>query len=147
MSRRSPPPTHPASDGGFVGVVDVVYLGIAALLAVVLLGYLGRLAAAGVEVTNAAQDGARAASIATTPSDAQAAAQGAAARSGLPDRCIGDASVAMTWQPSELGTWQGATVTVTVSCTVSNQSLSGVWSPGSRIVSVTDTQIVDRFQR
>lgn len=147
MNRRPPQPTRPAVDGGFVSVVEVVYLGLAALLAIVFLGYLGRLAGAGVEVTNAAQDGARAASIATNPSDAQAAAEHAATRSGLPQRCVGDASVAMTWEPAELGTWQGATVTVTVSCTVSNQSLSGVWSPGSRTVSVTDTQIVDRFQR
>ena len=53
----------------------------------------------------------------------------------------------MSWDPSELGTWQGGTVTVAVSCTVSNQALTGVWTPGERTVTVSDTQVIERFRR
>jgi hypothetical protein len=55
--------------------------------------------------------------------------------------------MSLSWDPTELGTWQGSVVTVTVSCVVANQSLTGVWTPGVRTVSVTDQQIVDRFRR
>ena len=55
--------------------------------------------------------------------------------------------MAFVWEPSDLGTWQGAVVTVTVSCTVANQSLTGVWTPGNRTVTVTDQQVVERFRR
>ncbi|WP_420451773.1 hypothetical protein [Ilumatobacter sp.] len=138
-------PTH--RDAGFVTAIEVVYLGIAALVLVTFLGFLGRLSAAGVQVTNSAQDAARAAAIAGDPDEARAAAQTAVSRSGLPGRCQGDPTAAFSWQPSELGTWQGSVVTVTVSCTVSNQTLTGVWTPGSRTVSVSDSQIVERFRR
>jgi Flp pilus assembly protein TadG len=134
-------------DRGFVGSVEIVYLGIAALLAVVFLGYLGRLAAAGIQVTNAAQDAARAASLADDPTQAQTAVQDALRRSGLPQRCLGSPSASFRWQPSEIGSWRGSAVTVTVTCTVSNQSLSGIWSPGNRTLSVTDTQVVERFRQ
>lgn len=137
----------PHRDAGFVGAVEVVYLGLAALVMVVFLGYLGRLSAAGIQVTNAAQDSARAASIAGNPDDARADAEAAVNRSGLPSRCQGGPSVSFGWEPSDLGTWQGALVSVTVSCTVANQSLTGVWTPGARTVTVTDQQIVDRFRR
>jgi hypothetical protein len=134
-------------DAGFVGVVEVVYLGIAALVMVVFIGFLGRLSAAGVQVTNSAQDAARAASIAADPGQARSAASSAIERSGLPGRCQGGPSMSLSWDPTELGTWQGSVVTVTVSCVVANQSLTGVWTPGVRTVSVTDQQIVDRFRR
>jgi Flp pilus assembly protein TadG len=134
-------------DRGFVGSVEVVYLGIAALVAVVFLGYLGRLAASGIQVTNAAQDAARAASLAADPAAAQAAAQAAVQRSGLPERCIGDASASFEWTPSDIGSWRGASVTVSVTCTVSNQSLTGVWSPGNRTITTRDTQIVEPFRQ
>lgn len=134
-------------DAGFVSAVEVVYLGIAALVIVAFLGYLGRLSAAGVQVTNSAQDAARAAAIAGNPDEALAAAQAAVTRSGLPQRCTGQTTAVMSWQPSELNSWQGAVVTVTVSCTVANQSLTGIWTPGSRTVTVSDNQIVERFRR
>ena len=134
-------------DAGFVSAVEVVYLGIAALVMVVFLGFLGRLSASGIQVTNAAQDGARAAAIARDPDQAASAANAAVTRSGLPQRCQGGPSVSFSWEPSDLGTWQGALVTVSVSCTVANQSLSGIWTPGVRTVTVTDQQIVERFRR
>lgn len=134
-------------DAGFVSAVEVVYLGIAALVMITFLGFLGRLSAAGVQVTNSAQDAARAAAIASDPQQAATAANTAVARSGLPGRCQGDPTAAFSWEPSELGTWQGAVVTVSVSCTVSNQTLTGVWTPGVRTVTVADSQIVERFRR
>lgn len=134
-------------DAGFVSAVEVVYLGIAALVMITFLGFLGRLSAAGVQVTNSAQDSARAAAIARDPDEASAAAQSAVSRSGLPARCQGEPTAAFSWEPSELGTWQGAVVTVTVSCTVSNQTLTGVWTPGDRTVTVSDSQVVERFRR
>ncbi len=81
--------TPPPRDAGFVAAVEVVYLGIAALVMVVFIGYLGRLSAAGVQVTNSAQDAARAASIADDPDEASTAAARAVERSGLPTRCQG----------------------------------------------------------
>ena len=66
---------------------------------------------------------------------------------GLQSRCTGGPSVVMSWEPSPSGSWQGGSVTVHVSCTVRNQSLTGVWSPGSRTVVMTDTQPIDRYQR
>ncbi len=135
------------NDAGFIGAVEVVYLAIAALVMVVFIGYLGRLSAAGVQVTNSAQDAARAASLADDPGAAEAAASSAVNRSGLPGRCSGGPSMAFSWEPSELGTWRGALVTVSVTCTVANQSLTGVWTPGVRTVTVTDQQIVDRYRR
>ena len=147
--RRERPPDERLlhGDGGFVGAVEVVYLGIAALLMVVFVGFVGRLAASGVQVTNAAQDAARAASIAGTPDEAAAAATAAVGRSGLPQRCTAEPAVSFDWAPSDLGTWQGAVVTVSVSCTVANQSLTGIWTPGVRTVTVTDRQVVERFRR
>lgn len=134
-------------DAGFVSAVEVIYLGIAALVAITFLGYLGRLSAAGLQVTNSAQDAARAASLAPNPTEAGAVASSAVRRSGLPERCLGEPSASTTWAPSDLGTWQGGTVTVTVSCTVANQTLTGVWSPGVRTVTVSDTQVIERFRR
>ena len=124
-----------------------MYLLIFCLVAIVFLGFVGRLHAAGVQVTNGAQAAARAASQAPNPVAAQQAADAAVATSTLTARCIGGPAVHLTWVPSPAGTWQGGSVTVQVSCTVRNQSLSGVWSPGSRTVTMRDTQPVDRYQR
>jgi Flp pilus assembly protein TadG len=139
--------TRGHGDDGFVGAVEVVYLGIAALLMVVFIGFVGRLAASGVQVTNAAQDAARAASIAGNPDEASLQAAAAVNRSGLPQRCSGGPTVSFDWTPSDLGTWQGAVVTVAVTCTIANQSLTGIWTPGVRTVTVTDQQVVERFRR
>jgi Flp pilus assembly protein TadG len=144
---RRPPNRTVPRDAGFVNAVEVVYLGIAALVAITFLGFIGRLSAAGVQVTNASQDAARSAAIARDPNEARTAADAAVQRSGLPGRCLGDPSASLSWNPSDLGTWQGGTVTVTVSCNVSNQGLTGVWTPGERTVTVSDTQVVERFRR
>lgn len=66
--------TRRDADSGVATPVEMMYLLIFCLLAVVFLGFVGRLHAAGVEVANAAQSAARAASMAPDPVAAEAAA-------------------------------------------------------------------------
>ena len=132
-------------DLGVATPVEMMFLLVFCLVAVLFLGYVGRLHAAGVQVTNAAQSAARAASMAAGPDAAEQAAADAVAP--LSTRCDGGARVTISWAPSALGTWQGGSVTAEVRCTVPNQSLTGVWSPGTRTVVMRDTQPVDRYQR
>lgn len=137
----------PHPDRGVATPVEMMYLLVAALVAVMFLGYVGRLHATGVQVTNTAQAAARAASQAANPTAARAAADGALASSALHTRCAGGGSTRTTWSASPTGTWQGGSVTVVVTCTVANQQLTGIWSPGSRTVTMSDTQPVDRYHR
>lgn len=137
----------PHRDAGIATPVEMMYLLVFCIVAVLFLGFVGRLHAAGVQVTNAAQTAARAASMAPDPRSAATAAAVAITTPALLRRCNGGPSVSMTWQASGAGTWQGGSVTVTVRCTVSNQSLTGIWAPGERTVVMTDTQPVDRYQR
>lgn len=139
---------HPANverDRGVATPVEMMFLLVFCLVSVVFLGFLGRLHAAGVEVTNAAQAAARAASLAPTPEAAEVAAIDAVSGSSLLRRCT--PRTILSWTPSATGAWQGGAVTVEVSCTVSNQTLTSVWSPGNRTVVMRDTQPVDRYQR
>ena len=140
MSRRG-------DDSGVATPVEMMYLLVFCLLVIVFLGFVGRLHAAGVQVANAAQSAARSASMAPDPIAAQEAALEAVDVYGLQSRCNGGPRVVMSWDPSPSGSWQGGSVTVSVSCTVRNQSLTGVWSPGFRTVEMTDTQPIDRYQR
>jgi hypothetical protein len=140
------PPSWTSEDG-VATPVEMMYLLVFCVVAVVFLGFVGRLHATGVEVTNVAQSAARAASLAPTPIAAQQAANDAVAESALAARCQGTPAVSFSWDPSAAGSWQGGTVTVSVACTVRNQSLTGVWSPGVRTVVMRDTQPVDRYQR
>jgi len=134
-------------EDGIATPVEMMYLLVFCLAAVLFVGFLGRLQAAGVEVTNTAQAAARAASQAPGAAVAQRAAEDVVDASALGTRCDGGAQVRVTWAPSPSGAWQGGSVTVRVSCRVDNQSLSGVWAPGSRTVTMSDTQPIDRYQR
>jgi len=134
-------------DDGIATPVEMMYLLIFCLVAVLFLGFLGRLHGAGVQVTNTAQAAARAASQAPTSALAQRAAEDVVETSSLSTRCDGGARVRVTWALSPSGAWQGGSVTVQVTCTVDNQTLSGVWAPGSRTVAMSDTQPIDRYQR
>ncbi len=135
------------SDRGIATPVEMMYLLVFCIVSVVFLGFLGRLHAAGVQVTNTAQSAARAASMAPDPAAATRAADEAVAMSPLVRRCESGLHANTTWAPSPSGTWQGGAVTVEVVCTVRNQTLTGVWSPGVRTVTMRDTQPVDRYQR
>jgi Flp pilus assembly protein TadG len=134
-------------EDGFATSVELMYLLVLCVVAVLFLGYLGRLHAAGVQVTNTAQSAARAASLATGPTSARSAAADAVSQSTLASRCRLPVRTRLTWTPSAIGTWQGGAVTVEVACTVRNQSLTGVWSPGVRTVVMSDTQPIDRYHR
>ncbi len=144
MSRRNP---RRFDDLGVATPVEMMYLLVFCLVVVVFLGFVGRLHAAGVQVANAAQSAARTASMAPDPTSAQVAALEAVAVYGLQSRCAGGPTVVLSWNPSPSGSWQGGSVTVQVSCSVRNETLTGVWSPGSRTVAMTDTQPIDRYQR
>lgn len=139
--------TAVARDRGVVTPVEMMYLLVFCMVAVLFVGFLGRLHATGVEVGNVAQSAARAASMAPTPAAAESAAVAAVSASPLRGRCSGGARSVTHWVPSPLGTWQGGSVTVTVSCTVANRALAGVWMTGARTVTMRDTQPVDRYQR
>jgi Flp pilus assembly protein TadG len=134
-------------DAGVITAVEMMFLLIFCLIALLFIGYVGRLHAAGITVANTSQAAARAASQAGSGAAAVTAAEQAVAYSGLSQRCDGGASAAVSWATSPSGTWQGGSVTVTVSCTVGNGSLSGIWAPGSRTIRMSDTQPVDRYQR
>jgi Flp pilus assembly protein TadG len=138
---------HDDRDAGIATPVEMMYLVVFCLVAVLFIGFVGRLHAAAVEVANAAQSAARAASMASTPDAAVVAARSSVAASPLRDRCSGGLRVTATWSPSATGTWQGGAVTVVVTCIVPTRALTGVWSSGSRTVSMRDSQPVDRYQR
>ena len=134
-------------DRGIATPVEMMYLLVFVLVAVGFVGFVGRLHAAGVQVTSTSQAAARAASLTASSDQGRAAAQDAVDSSTLSSRCNSRALADMSWMPSSTGSWQGGSVTVQVSCTVRNQTLTGVWSPGSRTVVMTDTQPIDRYQR
>jgi Flp pilus assembly protein TadG len=134
-------------DLGVVTPVEMMFLLGFVLVAVGLIGFLGRLHAAGVQVTSTSQSAARAASLSAGSDEGRAAAQAAVDASTLASRCSPHPVTDLTWQPSSTGSWQGGSVTVTVTCTVANGQLSGTWIPGDRTISVSDTQPIDRYKR
>lgn len=144
---HEPAGAGPPRDRGVVAVVDVLFVAIACLAVVVFLGYLGRLHAAGVQVANASQAAARAASLSANSASAAHAAQDTVDRSALATRCAGGARADLDWTRSPIGTWQGGSVTVRVTCTIRNAALSGLWSPGDRTIAASDSQPVDRYTR
>ena len=135
------------TDRGVVTAVELMFLLVFCLAGLAFIGYLGRLHAAGIEVAAASQTGARAASLATDATEGRRAMEAAVAGSGLPARCTEPPSVVMSWIPSPTGAWQGGSVTVTVSCRVDSETLGGLALPGSRLVRMSDTQPIDRYQR
>ena len=125
----------------------MMYLLVFVLVSVGFIGFVGRLHAAGVQVTNTSQAAARAASLTASSAEGRLAAQHAVDQSTLTSRCSSRPLADMSWSPSSTGSWQGGSVTVTVTCTVGNDELSGVWTPGARTLSVSDTQPIDRYKR
>lgn len=136
-----------ARDAGMVTAVETMYLLLFLLVTLAFFGFVGRLHAAGVQVSNTAQSAARAASLSADSSAAGWAAQQAVDVSTLPLNCSVQPLTELSWEPSATGEWQGGSVTVTVSCQLDNAGLTGIWSPGTRTVSVSDTQPIDRYKR
>jgi Flp pilus assembly protein TadG len=135
-------------DVGAVTAVESMFVLAFLVVSLAFVTGVGRLHAAGVEVHDATSAAARTASMARNPSAGRDAALDAVASSSLARRCGGAPSVTFDWSPaSGLGTWQGGSVTVRVSCRVPVQQLSGMWTPGSTTVSSTVTHPIDRYQR
>ena len=134
-------------DSGVATPIEMLFMVIATLAALVFLSFLGRLHAAAVEVTNVAQAAARAASLEPDASSAERAALDMVEGSSLRGRCAGGAHALLSWSPSSTGEWRGGSVTVTVQCRVRLQSLTTLWVPGAHDVVMSDTQPVDRYQR
>lgn len=149
MSCQAPacPGRRSVADLGVVTAIELMFVLIAGLLSLMFLGYLGRLHAAGIQVQQATQSAARAASMANSSSEGRAAAAATVSTSALVRRCRDTPSVELTWSTSGTGTWQGGSVTVTVTCTVANDALAGLWVPGDRTVRSSDTQPIDRYHR
>ena len=133
-------------DRGVATPVEMMMVLIVCLVAVMFVSFLGRLHAAGVEVTTVAQSAARAASLASGPTAARTAAADVVANSSLVSRCSSAPTSALTWERSDLGTWRGGSVTVRITCIMDNARLAAVWAPGRRTVGVSDTQRIDVYR-
>ena len=147
MTTTNATTTTSTRDRGVVTPIEMMFVLVFVLAALAFLGFVGRLHAAGVQVTNTSQAAARAASMASDADEGRRVAEEAIAGSALVGRCRSAPSAEMTWEPSPSGTWQGGSVTVTVRCTVPNGELSRMWTPGDRTIAASDTQPIDRYQR
>lgn len=132
--------TRHGGDLGTVSSVEMMLLLAAVIAGVATIGVLGRLQAAAVQVGSVAQAAARAASMAADSTSARRAADSTVMRSSLRRRCAAPPTTSMRWTPSSLGTWQGGSVTVSVSCRIDGAG-------PRRTVTMSDTQPVDRYQR
>ena len=134
-------------DRGVLAPVEMMFVLVLLLASLVFVGFLGRLHAAGVEVANTSQSAARAASLSADSDLGTEAAEAVVLASSLTQRCSTRPRTELTWTPSPRGTWQGGSVTVTVTCDVDQGDLAGVWAPGTRTIRASDTQPIDRYQR
>lgn len=105
--------------------------------------YAGRVGQASNDVRSAAQEAARAASLAASPTDAREIAESTAAAnvetSGL--ACARGLDVSTDVDDFT----PGGTVTVTLSCTASLSDVSSLRLPGARTYTATAIEVVDRF--
>ncbi len=146
MSERAPDLAQ-ARDGGVLAPVEMMFVLVLLLASLLFIGFLGRLHAAGVEIANTSQSAARAASLSGDSSLGAEAAADVVSGSSLAARCSTPPRTELAWTPSPQGTWQGGSVTVTVTCDIDQGELAGVWAPGTRTIRASDTQPIDRYQR
>ncbi|MFE0921237.1 TadE family protein [Streptomyces nigra] len=108
----------------------------------------GRIVTSGAKIDAAAEDAAREASIHRTASAAQAAAHTAAAQS-LNDQGITCASTSVRVDTGGLNVPVGqvATVTATVTCTVTLSDLLLPGVPGAKTLTSTATSVVDQYRQ
>ncbi|GLZ37876.1 TadE/TadG family type IV pilus assembly protein [Actinokineospora sp. NBRC 105648] len=120
-----------------VELVIIAPLLIAMLLFVV---FCGRMASTSQQITDAAHQAARAASLARTPaaaaSDARSTAQTALANAGVTCQSL-------AVNVDTLGLQPGSTVTVTITCTVGLSDLSLLGLPGSTDLRDSFSSVVD----
>ena len=104
---------------------------------------LGRLASSRIDVSGAAAQAARAASIARDPGDATAAAE-QTATAALADENITCANLAVSTNTS--GFVAGGTVSVTITCHVDLADLAGLRLPASTAVTSTAVSSIDTYR-
>ena len=104
---------------------------------------LGRLAGARINVDGAAAQAARAASIATTPAGASAAAQQTATAALGSDHVI-CATLKVTTNTARFA--PGGSVSVTVSCSVALSDLTGLRLPASEDVASSAISVIDTYR-
>ena len=128
-------------DGQSLGPELIVLL-IMAIVVWGALSWLGRLTQTAQSIENAAQSAARVASQQPDAEQARTAAETAIANSNI-DSCTTTPTVEITWAPGPTGTWRGGSVTARVECTINNTE--PLTSDG-KVISATDTQVIDRFR-
>jgi hypothetical protein len=124
----------------------MIFLFMFAVGTMVFLGYLGRLNSTATALSSTARSSARAASLGATPVDGEAAANQLLDRTQLKIPCTNRPDLTFTWKPSPFGAWFGGSATVTLRCTVANQSVTGLLIPGDRTITASATEVVDAFQ-
>lgn len=122
---------------------EMMLLLVVALLAWAFIAWLGRLNSTAQDLSNTAQAAARAASQQPDPTAALSAADNAAKAAELATPCKTVPTASMRWQPGPTGTWRGGSVTVTLTCTISNREAFG---GTGRTISASDTQVIDRYR-
>jgi Flp pilus assembly protein TadG len=136
-------PVRWRDDRGQAVSTELLLLLVVALIGWGFLAWLGRLTATSQDLANSAQSAARSASQQDNPTDAFTAARAASHASNLHSPCTEQPAVVMSWRPGPTGTWRGGSVTVTLTCTVSNRE--PITNTG-RTISASDTQVIDRYQ-
>ena len=134
----------PAGDDAGFSTIEVVLLAPVFLLLVLLVVGLGRVEQARLQVTGAARDAARAASLTRTPADATSQARTSVdvALTGQKVTCTGGPRVdvqATRFTP-------GGAVTVTVTCTALLADLTFPGLPGTKTVTATATSSIDTYR-
>ncbi len=105
--------------------------------------FAGRLGQASADVTQAAAQAARAASLQAGPGAAAASADAAAA-ANLNASGVDCADLDVAVDTSQFA--PGGTVGVTVACSVALGDLVGAGLPGSRVLSSTSVEVIDTYR-
>jgi Flp pilus assembly protein TadG len=136
VTRRTP------GDGGNA-VTETVLVVPVLLLVGLFVVFVGRMTSTNHDIDGAARDAARAASIATTPDDAVAAAQ-ATTTSTLAGRHVRCNQLAVDVDTTAFTA--GGNVAVSVRCTVSLADVAGLLVPGSATLHAHAVEVVDRYR-
>lgn len=142
MKRRGPHGTALRSSRGSA-VIELTIVTPAVVLVMLLVVLAGRVTLASSDVNAAAADAARAASIRQTGGAARVDAQRTAARS-LTDRGVTCRGLDVRTDTSRFR--PAGDVRVRVSCTVHLGDLAPLGIPGSRTITATATEVIDRFR-
>jgi Flp pilus assembly protein TadG len=134
-------------DTGQEMAIEIMVLTPVVLMLLLAITWAGRYASSHARVSDVAGAAARAASLEDGPDAGRSAVDDSIVRSKLPTSC-GDVTHTMTVNPPPegQGAWRGGSVTVTVSCTIMNTALVGVWVPGSTMLTGTSTHPIDAFR-